>query len=203
MRDGYKIQLTDEGGRVVGAKLFEGIAEENRRDYADHWQPILRRFREEALLRRARGEECFEGDDAHWNWARLAEQAEGNLSVRQFVIEADGMTQGMMQVNFLQRSRLEANQHLVYVDRLAAAPWNRGSFGQTKRLRPVGLLLMRQAVGTSVAEGFEGRIGLHSLPGAIRIYQRLSMTSFGPDGDHQNLEYFELPAGQSPNFSIN
>ena len=203
MRDSYEIQLCKEDGDLIDATLLEGIAEENLRDYAEQWQPILHRFRIEAAARRAQGEACAEGEDAHWNWARLAEQAVGNLSVRQFVIEAEGMTQGLMQVNFLQRSRIQPGQHLLYVDRLAAAPWNRGSFGQKKRFRPVGLLLMRHAIGTSFVEGFEGRVGLHSLPGAIRLYQRLSMKSFGPDADHQKLEYFELPANTTQEFSIN
>src|SRR5437764_13203685 len=155
MRESYKIQLCNEDGGLIDAALLEGIAEGNLRDYAEEWQPILQRFRVEATARRARGEDCSEGQDAHWDWARLAELAMGNLSVRQFVIEADGMTQGLMQVNLVQRSRIEPGQHLLYVDRLAAAPWNRGSFGQKKRLRPVGLLLMRHAIGTSLVEGFD------------------------------------------------
>jgi hypothetical protein len=203
MRDSYKIQLCREDGALIDATLLEGMAPENLRDYAAEWQPVLQRFRVEAVARRARGESCSEGQDTHWDWAKLAALAAGNLSVRQFVIEADGMTQGLMQVNLVQRSRIEPGQHLLYVDRLAAAPWNRGSFGQKKRFRPVGLLLMRHAIGTSFAEGFEGRLGLHALSGAVRLYQRLSMKSFGPDADHHKLEYFELPADKSIDFSIN
>jgi hypothetical protein len=197
MRDGYKVQLFDEDGGVVEAVLLEGISEENLRDYAEKWQPLLQQLRLDTVARRTKGETSFDGEDAHWNWARLVGQAAGNLSIRQFAIEAEGTTQGMMQLSLLQRSRIETNQHLVYVDRLAAAPWNRNSNGGRKHLRPIGMLLIRHAIGTSFDEGFKGRIGLHSLPGAARFYQKLSMRSFGPDADHHSLEYFEMPADQA------
>jgi hypothetical protein len=41
--------------------------------------------------------------------------------------------------------------------------------------------------------GYEGRIGLVSLPRAEGFYeQRIGMTRYAPDPDHQNLVYFEL-----------
>src|SRR5205807_5950782 len=118
------------------------------------WRPQLENLRQEAIKRRAKGEECHDGADAHWPWRKLVERANGDLSLRQFALEAEGETQGLMQLNLVYRSRIDPGQHIVYVDRLAAAPWNRKSKTNPRRFRPVGILLIRHAMGTSVSEGF-------------------------------------------------
>ena len=54
------------------------------------------------------------------------------------------------------------------------------------------------AVRQSVDEGFQGRLGLHSLPQAERFYQdQFGMTPVKRDSDKHNLLYLELSAEQA------
>jgi len=198
VRSSYPVRLLKSDGNWIDGELFEGISETNLIHFEQLWKPQLDEMRREAIERRARGEKCYDGADAHWNWRKFVELTTGDLSVRQFTIEADGETQGLMLVSTIYRSRIEPGQHLLYVDRVAAAPWNRKSKKAPQRFRPIGSLLIRHAIGTSLAEGFSGRVGLHSLPGSTGFYcDRLAMKSFGPDPHHQNLEYFELSVAQA------
>lgn len=197
MRDSYKVPLIRADGTKVDGEIYEGISPENLDDFETDWYPLLVALRNEAVKRIAAGEECHDGADYHWKWRRFVERLGMDLSWKQFALEVGGETQGLMQVSFVERSRIEVGQHLVYVDRLAIAPWNRKSNKEGRRYRPVGPLLMRHAIGTSLVEGFAGRVGLHSLPGAAEFYRdRLGMKSFGSDPAHQSLEYFELSAAQ-------
>jgi hypothetical protein len=200
VRDCYKVPLVRLDGTKVEGEIYDGISTENLEDFETVWYPLLVALHQEAVTRQAAGEECHDGADFHWGWRKFVERAETDLSLKQFALEVDGETQGLMQLSLIHRSRIEPGQHLIYVDRLAAAPWNRKSNKEGRRYRPVGPLLMRQAIGTSLSEGFSGRVGLHSLPGAASFYRdRLGMRSFGfdPDPAHESLEYFELSAAQA------
>jgi hypothetical protein len=200
VRDSYKVPLVRADGIKVEGEIFEGISSRNLDDFETHWYALLVALRNEAVKRIAAGDECHDGADYHWPWRRYVERLGTDLSWKQFALEVGGETQGLMQLSLVQRSRIEVGQHLVYVDRLAIAPWNRKSNKEGRRYRPVGPLLMRHAIGTSLSEGFAGRVGLHSLPGAADFYRdRLRMKSFGPDPAHQSLEYFELSAAQGQN----
>lgn len=124
------------------------------------------------------------------------------LAFRGFCVVAQGVTQGLAQVN-LTRSTREAGQAgkpLVYVEYLEVAPWNRPELGATPRLRGLGSALLTAAVMLSEAEGFRGRIGLHSLPQADDFYRRCGMTDLGLDPAYQNLRYFEMTAEQARAF---
>jgi hypothetical protein len=198
VRDSYKVPLIKADGSRIEGELFEGISETNLDHFERLWRPKLEDLLRETIKRRAQGEECYDGIDARWPWRKLVERANGDLSLKHFAIEAEGETQGLMLLSLVYRSRIEPGQHIVYVDRLAAAPWNRKSKIVAQRLRPVGLLLIRHAIGTSLSEGFCGRVGLHSLPGAVSFYRdRIAMKSFGPEPAHEDLEYFELSAAQA------
>ena len=121
------------------------------------------------------------------------------LAFRGFSIVAQGVTQGLAQVN-LTKSAREPSQEgkpLVYVEYLEVAPWNRPELGATPRLRGLGTALMTATIALSEEEGFKGRIGLHSLPQADDFYRRCGMTDLGPDQAYQNLRYFEMTAEQA------
>ena len=61
--------------------------------------------------------------------------------------------------------------------------------------------MVRTAVELSLAEGFKGRIGLHSLPQTARFYRTVcGMADLGPDPSYHNLGYFEMTEGQAVNF---
>ena len=93
------------------------------------------------------------------------------------------------------RGRLEGQkgQHLVYVEFVENAPWNRPELFDPPRYRGVGSILIRAAVTLSEELGFHRRIGLHSLPQANGFYANTcGMTDLGTDPDHEDLRYFEM-----------
>ncbi len=61
----------------------------------------------------------------------------------------------------------------------------------------VGVTMVTEAVIRSLDEGFDGRIGLHALPGAEPLYQKLKMDYLGPDPKYDNLPYFEMTPQQA------
>jgi hypothetical protein len=88
--------------------------------------------------------------------------------------------------------------HLVYIEYLEAAPWNRGT---DQELKGIGTVLMAAAIQLSINEGNHGRIGLHSLPQADTFYKdRCGMIDIGPDFFYNTeypLRYFEMTEKQS------
>ena len=106
-----------------------------------------------------------------------------------------------MLVNLVsQHARLpgQEGKHLVYVDYVETAPWNRARLHNPPRYRGVGALLMRAAIDKSFFEGYKGRVGLHSLPQSAAWYEsKLNMTSLGEDPSKQNLPYFEMSTEQA------
>ena len=93
------------------------------------------------------------------------------------------------------RSRIDIqrNQHLVYVEYVENAPWNRGELFDQPRYRGVGSILIRAAISLSKELEFHGRIGLHSLPQANEFYANsCGMSNLGADPDYEGLCYFEM-----------
>ena len=56
------------------------------------------------------------------------------------------------------------------------------------------------ASALSVAEGFKGRIGLHSLPRADDFYRRSGLCDLGRDPAVHDLRYFEMTEAQAQAF---
>jgi hypothetical protein len=110
-----------------------------------------------------------------------------------------------MTVNTIKRCRLpqQMNKHLVYVEYLEVAPWNRRAVTNAPRYKGVGTVLMAAAIQLSLDEGNNGRIGLHSLPQADTFYRDVcQMTDLGPDATYPSypLRYFEMTAEQASAF---
>jgi hypothetical protein len=204
MRPSLSIELVAEGTRKpVAATLFFGIAEHNLDHYEQKWLPeLLRRRRESARLRKA-GHDIAVVEDAHWNWAKkMLREHRAPLAFRSCAVEVSGETEGLMQIELAtHRSRANRNLNLAYVDYISIAPWNRPWPGHAPKFRGIGSILLREAVRTSIDEGFRGRIGLHALPGAVTWYRdKLMMTAFGADPDYQGLCYFEFTEEQARRF---
>ena len=113
-------------------------------------------------------------------------------------VEFLGEVQGIMAVlQAPQRSRL-SGQPLIYVDYLESAPWNLRILSAPPRFMGIGTVLVAEAVHLSIDTGFEGRIGLHSLPQAEVFYRsRCQMTELGQDVQHFDLTYFEFTSQQA------
>ena len=87
----------------------------------------------------------------------------------------------------------QLNQHLVYVEYLAVAPWNRPQLFNPPAYKLIGRVMIATAISISINEGFKGRIGLHSLPQADSFYNdKCGMVALGPDPSKDDLIYFEM-----------
>lgn len=102
------------GGGLILADLYDAILPKHLDDHEQHWKPLIASQATE---------------HGHWDWRKKVSYYSAQLSYQSFAIECSGMTQGLMIVNTMKRGRiqLQANKHLVYIEYLEAAPWNRGS----------------------------------------------------------------------------
>jgi hypothetical protein len=187
-------------GGSVEAELRDSIEQAQIDDWALHWVPMVLAVTRELVNMRVPRSQWPQS--LHWDWAQKTARVQGLLAFRGFSVVAQGVTQGLAQVN-LTKSARESSQMgkpLVYLEYLEVAPWNRPELGRTPRLRGVGSALVQAAVALSDEEGFKGRIGLHSLPQANDFYRRCGMTDLGPDPAYQNLSYFEMTPEQARAF---
>jgi hypothetical protein len=186
---------------AVEAQLVDGLDEKHIADWQTEWQPALT-----AVLRelRRRGVPPSKWPQSKlWNWRNKAEGIEGLLGYRGFAVTCEGMTQGLMTVNLLHPALVPAQRGkpLVYIEFLETAPWNRPDLGQRPTYRGVGFALVAATVALSQAEGFSGRVGLHSLPQSDKFYvEACGMTDLGVDPAYKNLRYFEFTPEQASAF---
>jgi hypothetical protein len=183
---------------VVAAELVETIDESHLREFETQWMPVLLR-RLITLVDQSRPQSEWP-QSAHWNWRAKMERIRGLLAFRTFALICEGQLQGLMQVDTARkvcRHEEQAGKHLAYVDYVETAPWNRAEIVDEPRFAGVGLVMIRAAIEVSREEGFQGRIGLHSLPRSEPFYVRCGMTDFGIDGAYENLRYFEMTPEQA------
>ena len=184
------------------AELWHDITEQQLADWECAWRPELN----SALhrLRLAGVQEREWPQDRHWDWRRKVAALRGMLANPGFSIVCDDMTQGMMIVDTVKyrgRIRGQKGMHLVYVEFVESAPWNRRSLFDLPRYRGVGSILVRAAVTLSEKLEFRGRVGLHSLPQANAFYaNHCCMTDLGPDSKYPRLRYFEMTPAQAQAF---
>jgi len=184
------------------AELHDAITDQHLADWEAEWMPelfsILKGLRAEGV------ERSLWPQSRHWNWGEKTKANEGRLDNQCFAIVCNGVTQAMMITELTHRARLpeQERDHLVYVEFVEAAPWNRRDIiGEQPRYSGCGSILIRAAIEFSKLEGFKGRIGLHSLPQSNNFYaNKIGMTDLGPDPDHQNLRYFEMIPAQAEAF---
>jgi hypothetical protein len=197
------IHLLDlASGNLVEARLHDRIEDHNLNDWETKWRPVI-----EATVKRLADQKVPASQwpqSAHWDWRQKIEDMKGLLSGASFCIECEAVTQGMMALNVAKgRARIEQQkgQHLVHVEYLEAAPWNRSEHVAKPRFRGVGSILMYAAIALSQSEGFKGRIGLHALPQSHVFYaDKCGMTDLGPDPKYQDLHYFEMTVEQAERY---
>lgn len=184
----------------VEGELRDAIEQAQLDDWEKEWRPALFAVLQDLA---SRGVPVNQWPQSwHWDWTKKTARVQGLLAFRGFSVVAQGVTQGLAQVDLTKAAR-EASQvgkPLVYLDYVEVAPWNRPELGKPPRLRGVGSALITAAVTLSLDEGFKGRIGLHSLPQADAYYRKIGMTDLGQDVAYQNLRYFEMTAEQARAF---
>ncbi len=130
--------------------------------------------------------------DGDWSWDYKLRRGNQDARYESYAIEVDSLTQGLM---FLEtqwhRSQLQPRAPLVYIEALAAAPWNRRQLEEPPYLRGIGRTLLLFARQRSLELGYGGRVGLHALPDSEAFYRRNQMPEYGADPDKEGLVYFE------------
>ncbi|EHZ2901702.1 hypothetical protein M5225_001650 [Vibrio vulnificus] len=131
--------------------------------------------------------------DFHWNWEEIVSDPDTNgYEQRTFYFTVGGQPEGVLHALFPKESKLNTGDNLVYVDRIAVAPWNR-QLATPQVYKGIGSILMLFIESFSEEEGYEGAVGLHALEQAKSFYIYLGMKSLGIDQDYEGLEYFEKP----------
>ncbi|HEY9199293.1 MAG TPA: hypothetical protein VIR60_08000 [Gammaproteobacteria bacterium] len=141
--------------------------------------------------------------DSHWDWRRKFVVNAGNLSVRSFVLEADGSVQAVMSLAMGERCKIasQVGQHLAYVEYLSVAPWNRKPLRDPRVYKGIGTTMIQLSVAISQDEEFQGRVGLHSLSQAEPFYRGCGMTDLDIDPNKEGLRYFEFTPDQAVAYS--
>jgi hypothetical protein len=131
-------------------------------------------------------------EHAHWDWRNKIDRAvRGQLLLS--AVECEGEVQGLLAVAARPRfASLSPGDFVLYVDYIEKAPWNLPTPATPPRFGGIGTVLLADAVVHSRELGFEGRIGLHSLPSAESYYRNhCAMTDLGHDPASYDLRYFE------------
>ena len=183
----------------VNAELVEQLTLEDVQRVDASWTPFLRQALRDALADGLAPDDLPE--HSHWQWERKWRFAAAGS---QFLgIECAGEMQAMMSVRTDKACRLpeQSGLPLVYVDYLAAAPWNLPEVVGQPRFRGSGLALLAAAIQFSRQSGYSGRIGLHSLPQAEEFYRaKCGMTDLGKDIFYEDLRYLEMTEARSSAF---
>lgn len=170
------IQLLSGTGEIVTGLLCS-MSGRHLEDFETVWKGILRATAQ---------------PDGYWSWDYKLRQSNQDARYEAYAIEVDSLTQGLM---FLEtqwhRAQLPQRYPLVYVEALAAAPWNRRRLEDSPYLQGVGRTLLLFARQRSLELGYGGRVGLHALPDSEGFYHRNQMPDYDADPDKEGLIYFE------------
>ena len=180
------------------AGLYTPIAENNVADFENIWKPQMDAKR--ATLKTAQDIQDANIQDRHWKWRDKNDVFTKRLDYESFSVECGGFTQGLMFVRTAGFAQIKSQYGLpiAYIDLVSTAPWNRWGFTKTPKYKGIGPLLLSAAISLSVHEGFDGRLGLHSLPQSESWYRKQGMAELGPDKSYpNNLVYFEFTSADA------
>lgn len=172
--------------KFESADVFQELDDKNFEDFEQLWKPLF----------------PSPAPDSHWDWVGKARDAVSSMAFETFALECDGDTQGLMLVNLASFARLDSQRgrDLVYIELIASAPWNRPTHSEGAKYKGVGRVLIGTAIRLSIDQGFNGRIGLHSLATSGSWYKDvLRLTDWGYD-TVKGMQYFEMTDEQATAF---
>jgi hypothetical protein len=195
-------------GEFVEAELLDEITIDHFLETKRLWQPLLLRATQ---LLRQRNPNSQLPDYGNWDWTKK-EPYLHLLATKFFGITCRNKLQGIALVQTQSVSgdchcRLlsQRGKPLLYLDYVQVAPWNikllMDPIGQKTDFQGVGSRLMEAVIRYSIDEGFNGRVGLHSLPSSEQYYEvACGMTAVSRDLRKQNLLLFEHTPDQAQAF---
>jgi hypothetical protein len=195
-----------EHGKPFKIDIVEGLDVAHVDYIEQNWRPVMDRQYRVGLLQYFLLPVALQTDDSfrdilgklgvpdrHWNWRlKCAVAAKTNRKV--YGMLNGGHVEGVMVLELGHTARCTPGLPLVYVEFVAAAPWNRSAIQRPERFRGVGTLMLGAAVEVSRMQGLDGRCGLHSLVAAEGFYRRIGMKDFDIDPSKEGMRYFEFDA---------
>ncbi len=136
----------------------------------------------------------------HWDWVEKRQHINSRQGGVCAITERD-QVQGMAMYGFETvpgRRAVVRGKPFLYVEYLETAPFNLAAFvGSGARFSGVGTELLSGLQDISERWGCEGRLALHSLPGALGFYEAQGFQNLGCDPEEE-LDYLELtgPLGE-------
>jgi hypothetical protein len=189
-------------GEAVEAELWDDISDEHIKLWQDGWLPLIQQAQQNLDKNKVPKEKWPQ--DLHWKWDKKTVWSRQFLTLRRFAMVCEGNLQGLMLVNLTKmtgRVTEQKGKDLAYMEFVSTAPWNRPDMTKEPVFRGMGSNMVRIAVELSREEGFRGRIGLHSLPQAMRFYRDVcGMADLGADSSYHGLVYFEMTEAQAVKF---
>lgn len=130
--------------------------------------------------------------DSHWEWSTLLSKSQNRPYFRAVGVQTDdAKIQAAMLFRVDARSALQTGQMAVFIDRLAAAPWNRKNLVPAPVYRGGCEALLAYSVAISHSLGFSGRVNLFPVANETFYSGRgFVPTSVIVEGE----TLFELPA---------
>ncbi|MDE0837281.1 MAG: hypothetical protein OSA84_13120 [Akkermansiaceae bacterium] len=194
---GEVVLLNRRTGEFDRAEVFRTLDSADLDSVQRDWKPLLDKWKNRSDAGKAHAE------DAHWDWLKEVRKASRSMGAETFSVECGGVIQGLMVVDMTKFARLEVQKgrELVYVDRVATAPFNRPKLVPDPHYKGVGRVLIATAVSLSFSEelDFRGRIGLHSLPQSEDRYRQMGFTEVEFD-QRKKMRYFEMTEAQAAQF---
>jgi hypothetical protein len=182
----------------VDAELTDEVTMDHFIETQRDWRPMVVAATKSMVLRGV--DPKLQPRHWHWNWENKEIQLK-QFGVSFYGIEYAGQLQGLMKVDLAKhaaRIPTQTGEGLAYIDYLEVAPWNireiASELGQEQRFGVVGVNLYAAAVLLSKEAGFEGCVGLHSLPHpkTEQFYQKTCrMLPLQRDKAKEDLLYLE------------
>lgn len=176
--------IQGDSKKRVSAELVH-LHDKNVEDFDQFWQPLLLEFDE---------------PDAGLSWEFKQRRAARQGRYECYALEYESLTQGLLMLETQSHwSLFDWGEQLIYVEHIMTAPWNRPNIQRPPELKGVGTVLMAWARQRSQDLGYEGRVGLEALPGAVRFYDGLGMMRLELEPHEildaeEKLAYFEYGA---------
>jgi hypothetical protein len=202
-----------EHGKPFKIDIVEGLGPTHIDYIEQSWRPVMDRQHDLAILQyfllpvALRTDDSYRDilnklgiPDRHWDW-RLKCTVAAKTNRKVYGLLNGEHVEGAMLLEFGHTARCAPGLPLLYVDLVAAAPWNRSAIQRPERFRGMGTLMLGVAVEVSRVHSFDGRCGLHSLLAAEGFYRRIGMKEFGIDPSKEGMRYFELDASAAKAFT--